>query len=132
MKRASHIKKQTAGDEDTDESDDTSGEELGYSDNDSRPDRHKRPDTEEEAEETNKSVREMTLSMKEWQKVTGQKQKPKANKSKQLATARGLAKIRDSETCDGKSQKWRDQISFDQWGQRVVKWLIWHAYDIQG
>ena len=70
--------------------------------------------------------------MKEWEKVTGQKQKPSAKKSKQLATARGLAKIRDSETCDGKSQKWRDQITLDQWGERVVKWLLWQEYDIQG
>ena len=58
--------------------------------------------------------------MKEWETVTGQKQKPRAQKSKQLPTARGLAEIRDTEISDGKSPKWRDQITFDLWGQRVV------------
>ena len=69
--------------------------------------------------------------MTEWEKVSGQKQKPGVNKSKQLPTARGLAKIRDPETSDGKSQEWSDEITFAQWGQRVVKWLLWKGYDIQ-
>ena len=79
--------------------------ESGYGDDDRRPDRHERPDKEEEAEETDKSVREMTASMNEWEQVTGQKQKPSPKKSKQLAMARGFAKIRDPEPCDRKSQK---------------------------
>ena len=86
-----------------------------------RTDRNTWPDKEPEAEETVRSVTEITASMKEWEKVTGQKQRHNAKKSKQLATARRLAKIRDSETCDGKSQKWTDEMTFDQWGQRVVK-----------
>ena len=56
----------------------------------------------------------MTPSMREWEQVTGQKQKPRAEKSKQVATARGLAEIRDPATGDGRSQKWRQQIAFDQ------------------
>ena len=70
--------------------------------------------------------------MKELAKVTSQKQKPSAKKSKQLATASGLAKLRDSETCDSKSQKWRNQITCYQCGQRVVEWLLWPEYHIQG
>ena len=59
--------------------------------------------------------------MKEWERVTGQKQQPSAEKSKKLATASVLPKIRDPATCKGKCQKCRDKITFDQWGQRVVK-----------
>ena len=132
MKPGYNNKKKTAGDGDPDDPDNPSGEESGYSDDDRRPDRHRSPDKEEEAKATDGSVREITSSMKEWETVTGKKQKPSAQKSKQLATARGLAEIRDPETCDGKSQKWREQITFDEWGQRVVKWLLWQEYDIQG
>ena len=124
MKRGSHTKKKTVGDGDTDDSDDPSGEESDDGVDDRRPDRHRRLDEEEEAEETDRLVREITPSIKEWEKVTGQKQRPNAKKLKQLATARGLAMIRDPETYDGKSHKWRDQITFDQWGQRVVQWSL--------
>ena len=80
MKRGSHTEKTTRGDGDPDDSNDTSGEESGYDDDDRRPDRHRRPDKEEEAEETDRSVREITTSMTEWEKVTGQQQRPSTKK----------------------------------------------------
>ena len=105
MNRCSHTKKKTAADRDPDDPNDLLGEESGYGDEDRRPDRYRRPDKEEEAEETDKSVRGITTSRKEWETVTGQKQKPRAEKSKQWPTARVLAEIRDSKTLHGKSQK---------------------------
>ena len=120
MKRSSHTKKKTTGDGDPDDPNDPSGEESGYDDDDRMSDKLRRPDIVEEAEETDRSVREITPLMKEWEKVTGSKQRPNGKKSKQLATARELAKIRDSETCDGKSQKCRDQITFDQGVEEVL------------
>ena len=65
MHSGSHTKKRTAGDGDPDDSDDPSGEESDYGGDDRRPDRHRRPDKAEEAEETYRSVREITSSMKE-------------------------------------------------------------------
>ena len=94
MKRGSHTKEKIAGDGEPDDSDDPSGKESGDGDDYRTPDRHGRPDKEEEPEDTGSSVREITPSMKEWQKVTGQKQRPSAKKSKQLATARGLDRKR--------------------------------------
>ena len=67
--------------------------------------------------------------MAEWEKVTGQKQIIR-KKTTQAARVRGLAKIKDPENCDGTSQKWRDPITFDQWGQRIITWLQWQEYDI--
>ena len=95
MKRCSHTKNKTAADGAPDDLNDPSGEESGYDDDDRRPDSHRRPNEEEEAEETDRLVRERTPSMKEWEKVTGQNQEPSTKRSKQLAIARGLAKIRD-------------------------------------
>ena len=73
MKRSSPTKEKTAGDGDPDEPNYASGDESGYDDDHRRPDRHRRPDKEEKAEATDRSVREMTASIKEWEKVTGQK-----------------------------------------------------------
>ena len=57
MRRGSHANKKTAQDEDPDDPDDASGEQSGYSDDDRRPDRHRRPDQDEAAEETDRSGR---------------------------------------------------------------------------
>lgn len=73
MKTSSHTKTKTTADGDPDHSDDTSGEESGYGDNNKWPDRYRRPGQEEEAEETDTSVRKITPSMKVWENVTVQK-----------------------------------------------------------
>ena len=67
--------------------------------------------------------------MAEWEKVTSYEQIIR-RMTTQVSRARGLAKIKDPENCDGKSQKWRDPITFDQWEQRIIKWLQWQEYDI--
>ena len=87
MKRGSNSKEKTAVDGDSDATNKPSREESGYDVDDRRPDKHRRPAKEKEDEETDRLVREITPSMKEWKKVTGSKQKPSAKKSKQLATA---------------------------------------------
>ena len=51
--------------------------------------------------------------MAEWEKVTGQKQFIR-KKTKQESKARGLANIKEPETCAGKRQKCRQTITFDQ------------------
>ena len=117
MKRGTHTEKKIATGRNPNDSDDPSGEEYNIDDNGSdrgrKSDQGRRPDQEEEAEETDRSVREITPSMAEWEKVTGQKQFIR-KKSRQVSRARGLAKIKDPENCDGKSQQWRDPITFDQ------------------
>ena len=97
----------------SDHTDDAIGGESDYGDDDRWPDNVRRSDPDVEAEETDRSVAKITSSMKQWEQVTGQKQRPSTKKSKQLAPARGFAKIRDIETCHCRSQKCRDQISFD-------------------
>lgn len=67
--------------------------------------------------------------MSEWRKVTGQKQFIK-KKTTEVFKARGFANIQHSEHCDGKSQKWIDPITFDQWGQRIITSLQWQECDI--
>ena len=64
MKRCPHTNKKTEGEGDPDDPDDPAGQESGCSDDDRRPDRHRKPDKEEEAQETDRSVREITPSMK--------------------------------------------------------------------
>ena len=112
MKKGTHIEKRIATGGNPNDPDDPSGEESN-NDDDSRSDQGRRPDQEEEVEETDRSVREITPSMAEWEKVTDQKQIIR-KKTTQATRARGLAKIKDPENCDGKSQKWRDPITFDQ------------------
>lgn len=80
MESGSHTKKKTAGDGDTNDQDDPSGEVSGYSDDDRRPDRRKRPDNERDAEDTHRLVREISSSMEACEKVTGQTQKQTAIK----------------------------------------------------
>ena len=68
--------------------------------------------------ESDRSVKDITPSMAEWERIPGQKQRStsaKTNKPNKLVT------IRDSENCDGKAEKWRDPITFDQYGLRIIK-----------
>ena len=79
MKRGTHTEKRTATGGNPNDSDDPSGEESNDNDDDGsdrgkRSDQGGRPDQEEEAEETDRSVREITPSMAKWEKVTSQKQ----------------------------------------------------------
>ena len=66
--------------------------------------------------------------MSEWEKITGQKQRSTSAKTNK---PNKLAKLRDPENCDGKAEKWRDPITFDQYGQLIIKWLKWQEYDIK-
>ena len=63
MKEGSLSERKTTGDEDPHDSDDPLGEELGYGNDDRRPGRRRRPDKVEEAEDTDRSVREITSSI---------------------------------------------------------------------
>ena len=85
-------------------------------------------DRETAAEESDRSVREITTSMPEWEKITGQKQRRTSAKTNKQ---NNLAKIRDPDNCDGKAEKCRDTITFDQYGQLIIKWLKWQEYDIK-
>ena len=119
MKTGTHTENKTAIDGNPNDTDDCSGEESNQDDNDGS-DRGREPDQGEEAEDTDRLVREITPSMAEWEKVTGQKQFIR-KKTTEVSRARGLAKIKDSENCYVKSQQWRDTITIDQWEQRIMK-----------
>ena len=54
------------------------------------------------AEESDRSVREITPSMAEWEKITGQKQRCTSSKTNK---PNKLPKIRDAEYCDGNAEK---------------------------
>ena len=119
-------KTEKPSDEDPDEDPSSQGSNAGRdadrSDSDSEPDR------ETVAEESGRSVREMTPAMAEWEKITGKKQ---MRTSAQTNEPKELAKIRDPVNCDGKGEKCRDPITVDQYGQLIIKWLKWQEYDIQ-
>ena len=66
--------------------------------------------------------------MAEWEKITGQKQRSTSAKTHK---PNKLAKIRDPENCDGKAEKWRDPITFDQYRRLIIKWLKWQEYHIK-
>ena len=105
-------------DDDSDDDPDWEGSDAGRDADRSVSDNE--PDRETAAEKSDRSVREITPSMAEWEKITGQKQRstsPKTNKPNKLA------KIRDTENCDGTAEKWRHSITFDQYGQLIIKWL---------
>ena len=74
MKRGAYTEKSIATGGNPNDADDPLGEESN-NDNDNdrgrRSDQERRPDQEEEAEDTDRSVREITPSMAEWEKVTG-------------------------------------------------------------
>ena len=66
--------------------------------------------------------------MAEWEKITGQKQRSTSAKTNK---PNKLSNIRDSENCDGTAEKWRDTMTFNQYGQLIIKWLKWQEYDIK-
>ena len=66
--------------------------------------------------------------MAKWEKITGQKQSSTSAKTNKPYK---LAKIRDSENCDCKAEKWTDPMTFDQYGQLIIKWLKWQKNDIK-
>ena len=66
--------------------------------------------------------------MAELETITGQKQRSTSAKTNK---PNKLAKIRHLEYCDGKAEEWRDPITFDPYGQLMIKWLKWQQYDIK-
>ena len=113
---------------DDDPDDDTSSEGPDAGRDVDRSGSDDEPDKETAAEKSARSVREITSSKAEWEKITGQKQRStsaKANKPNKLA------KIRDPDNCHATAEKWRDQITLDQYRQLIIKWLKWQEYDIK-
>ena len=84
------------------------------------------PDKKTAAEQSDRSVGEITHSMPELEKITGQKRRSTSAKTNK---PNKLAKIRDRENF--KAEKYRDTITFDQYGQLINKWLKWQEYHIQ-
>ena len=66
--------------------------------------------------------------MPDWEKITGKKQRSTSTKTNKCNT---LAKIKYPENCDSTGEKWRDTITFDQYGQLIIQWLKWYSYDIK-
>ena len=95
-------------------SNDESGPEL---------DKSKDSDSEESGTETDRSVREITLEQKEWEKVTRIKQHASQIKSETIKKATRLTKIEELEAFDSKEEKWKDTITFDEYMEQLVRWL---------
>ena len=66
--------------------------------------------------------------MAEWERIIVQNQRSTSAKTNK---PNKLAKIRDPENCDGIAEKWRDHITFDQYGQLIITWLKLEEYDIK-
>jgi len=89
-------------------SDDESGPESDKSESN-------KTDSEESGTETDRSVREITPSQQEWEKVTGIKQHANKIKEETIKKATRLAKIKEPETFNGKAEKWKHTITFDEY-----------------
>jgi len=102
------------------------------SDDESGPgsDKSKDSDSEESGTETDRSVREITPSQKEWEKVTGIKQHASKIKEETIKKATRLAKIKEPEAFDSKAEKWKDTITFDEYMEQLVRWLKWQGLDV--
>ena len=87
-------------------SDDESGPDL---------DKSKDSDSEESGTETDRLVREITPEQKEWEKVTGIKQHAIKIKEETIKKATRLAKFKEPEAFDGKAEKWKETITFDEY-----------------
>jgi len=103
-------------------SDDESGSEV---------DKTKDSDSEESGTETDRSVREITPSQKEWEKVTGIKQHPCKIKEETIKKATRLTKIKEPEAFDGKAEKWKDTITFDEYMEQLVRRLKGQGLDVE-
>ena len=104
-------RRQRPSDDDTDDDPSSEGSDAGrdadrYASDDE-------PDKETAAAQSDRSVREITPSMAEWEKITGQKQRSTSGKTNK---PNKLVKIRDPENCDGTAEKCRDSITVDQYG----------------
>jgi len=102
------------------------------SDNESGPgsDKSKDSDSEESGTETDRSVREITPQQKEWEKITGLKQHASKIKEETIKKATRLAKIKEPEAFDGKAEKWKDTITFDEYMEQLVRWPKWQGLDV--
>jgi len=103
------------------------------SDDESGPDsdKSKSSDSEESGTETDRSVREITPKQKEWEKVTGIKQHASKIKEETIKKTTRLAKIKEPEAFDGKAEKWKDTITFDEYMEQLVRWLKWQGLDVE-
>jgi hypothetical protein len=79
--------------------------------------------SEKRREEKERRKRSLTPSQQEWEKVTGMKQNPRKFNKEDLQQINKLAKIPNPENMDGKKEKWKNPITFDQWTARTQKWL---------
>jgi hypothetical protein len=51
--------------------------------------------------------------------------------SEKLKQINKLAKIPNPPNMDGKNEKWKNPITFDQWTAKTQKWLVYQGFDIQ-
>jgi len=93
-------------------------------------DKSKDSDSEESGTETDRSVREIIPSQKEWEKVTGIKQHASKIKEETIKKATRLAKIKEPEAFDSKAEKWKHSITFDEYMEQLVRWLKWQGLDV--
>ena len=105
---------------DDDSDDDPNSEAKDAGRDADRSDLDNEPDKETAAEESDRSVSEITASMPEWERIPGQKQR---STSAKIDKHNKLANIRDTENCNGKAEECRDTITCDQYVQLIIKWL---------
>ena len=89
--------------------------------------RQSTPNTEEEEEEVIE-MEKLTKEMERWQQETGRFIDLKIwNKSK-----KSKLKVKQPESCDGKDSKWKDQITFDDWTEKISRWIKWEGLKLGG
>ena len=114
IKKAGRSKRPSDADSDDNPSSEASdaGRDADRSGSDSEPDK------ETAAEESDRSVTEITHSIAECERITGLKQTVTSAKTNKRDK---LAKIIDLENCKGKAEKYRDLISLNPYGILIVK-----------
>jgi len=79
----------------------------------------------ESGSESDRSVREISPSQKEWEKLTGQKGIPKIIKRQKNANK--IVKLLQPETFDGENPKWKKTKTFDLYMQEILRWITYQG-----
>jgi len=94
-------------------------------------DKSKSPESKESGTATDRSVREITQQQKEWEKVTRIKQHASKVIEETIKKVTRIAKIKEPEAFDGKAEKWKDTITFDEYMEQLVRWLKLQGLDVE-
>jgi len=80
---------------------------------------------EESGSESDRSVREISPSQKEWEKLTGQKGVLKITKRQRNTNK--IVQLPEPEKFDGENPKWKRAKTFDLYIQEIIRWITYQG-----